>query len=291
MLSLTSCSRLPHAARVLRVTVLDVGQGDSIVIETPGHHTILIDGGGANDERVVDPHHYGERVILPFLRSEGVDAIDLLIVTHPHGDHVGGLPAVLDGIHVDQVLDGTVLPYGTLAYKTFISTMQAHKIPYRHASRGMQLNFGDGVTGLVLNPPASGRPYGSQTDNATVNNYSVVLRLTYGKTHIMLDGDAQFEAENNILAAGYDVQADVLKTGHHGAGNATSDAWLDAVRPKYAAISCGLHNHFGHPNPAMLARLKAHHVIAFRTDHDGAITFTSDGNTVTASSFVEGDPH
>ena len=147
----------------------------------------------------------------------------------------------------------------------------------------MRLDLGGGVTADVLNPPATGTPYGTQTDDATVNNYSAVLRLGYGRTHFLLTGDAETEAEQNILATGCDLSCDVLKAGHHGAANATGDDWLARVRPRYAAISCGAHNPFGHPSPATLARLAAHHVTTFCTAKNGAITFVSDGGTVTAN--------
>ena len=276
----------PHQPGALRVTVLDVGQGDSIVVETPNGHVMLIDGGGANGEKTVDPGHVGERVVVPYLRYRGIQKIDLLVLTHPHGDHVGGLIAVLQSIPVGQVMDGTILPYPTIGYTQFLQSIRTLKIPYTHAVRGMHIDLGAGVSADVLNPPATGRAYGSLPDNSTVNNYSAVLRLTYGSTHFMLDGDAQDEAEQNMLNAGLNVSADVLKTGHHGAGNASSDPWLAAVHPQYAAISCGRHNHFGHPHPLTLARLAAHHIIVFRTDQNGAITYTSDGTTVTAVPFI-----
>jgi len=142
------------------------------------------------------------------------------------------------------------------------------------------------VSADVLNPPASGTPYGTNPDDATINNYSVVLRLTYGRTHFVLTGDAEAEAEVSMLAACPALSADVLKAGHHGAANASGDAFLARVHPRFAAISCGLHNHFGHPAPATLARLAAHGIQIFRTDHNGAVTFVSDGQIVTAAPFV-----
>jgi len=180
-------------------------------------------------------------------------------------------------VHVDAVLDGTVLPYDTPPYEAFLKEIASDHIPYRHAVRGTHLDFGDGVTGDVLNPPAIGTPYGTETDNATVNNYSTVIRLSYGKTHVMLDGDAEEQAEDNMLASADDVSADVLKCGHHGAANATSNTWLDRVRPRYAAISCGLHNSFGHPSPQTIDRLRAHGIVPTVTATAGAAVYVSDG--------------
>lgn len=270
----------------LRVVVLDVGQGDSLFVETPSGRTMLIDGGGANDESRAEQTEVGDQVLLPFLRSQGVNHLDLVVLTHPHGDHVGGLTAVLREEPVGVVLDGTRLPYPSPAYTAFLGQVRQKHIRYQHAVRGMRLDLRDGVVADVLNPPAQGLPYGTNPDNGTVNNYSAVLRLTYGQTHFLLDGDAETDAEASMIAATEDLSADVLKVGHHGAGNATSDTWLDRVHPRYAAISCGAHNLFGHPNPATLARLAAHHVQVFRTDKNGAITFESDGQIVTAKPFL-----
>lgn len=270
----------------LRVTVLDVGQGDSIFVQTAGGRTILIDGGGANDESKADQTDVGERVLLPFLRYQGINRLDIVVLTHPHGDHVGGLAAVLREEQVGVVLDGTRLPYPTPAYGAFLAQISRKHIPYQHAVRGTRLDLGDGTLAEVLNPPADGFPYGTNGDNACVNNYSAVLRLTYGRTHFLLDGDAETDAETSMLAAYPNLSCDVLKCGHHGANNATGDDWLARVRPRYAAISCGAHNTFGHPHPDTLARLASHGIKVFRTDKNGAITFISDGKTVTAQPFL-----
>jgi len=278
---LTAHQRRPDAEK-LRMTVLDVGQGDSIFVQTPSGRTLLIDGGGSNDETNAAQTDIGERVLLPFLRFQGVNRLDIVILTHPHGDHVGGLPAVLREVPVGVVLDGTRLPYPTPAYTAFLTQIRQKRIPYQHAIRGMRLDLGDGAVGEFLNPPAPGLPYGTNPDNATVNNYSAVLRLTYGRTHFLLDGDAQTEAEASMLSSYPDLSCDVLKCGHHGANNATGDGWLERVHPRYAVISCGAKNLFGHPHPDALARLAAHNVQVFRTDKNGAVTFVSDGQTVTA---------
>ncbi len=275
--------------KTLRVTVLDVGQGDCICVQTPSGRVLLIDGGGANDESAGAHERrdaVGERVVLPFLRYEGINRVDVLVLTHPHGDHVGGLPAVLRDEEIGAVLDGTRLPYPSPSYTEFLRLVRQKRIPYAHAARGMTINLGDGVRADVLNPPADGFPYGTGGDDATVNNYSAVLLLTDGRTRFLLTGDAETAAEDAIEAAAPDLSADVLKVGHHGAGNATGDSWLARVRPRFAAISCGAHNVFGHPAPATVARLAAHHVQTYCTAWNGAITFVSDGRTVTAHPFL-----
>lgn len=283
---LTSCAQVPDHQK-LRLTVLDVGQGDCLLVETPSHRTMLIDGGGSNDDMQVDPRQVGLKTIIPYLHYRGINSLDLIVLSHPHSDHVGGLSSVLREVKVGAVLDGDVLDNPTPSYKACLDVIRAKHIPYRHAVRGTHIDFQDGVSGDFLNPPNGGAAYGTDTGNDTMNNYSAVLRLTYGKTHFLLDGDAENEAEADMLAHGEDVEADVLKCGHHGAGNATSDAWLSRVHPRFAAISCGLRNTFGHPNPGTIERLHAHGVQTFRTDLNGAIIFESDGQAVTAAKTIE----
>lgn len=252
---------------------------------------MVIDGGGVNDEtRPEEGADVGERVVVPYLHARGINRVDVLVLTHPHGDHVGGLLSVLREEPVGAVLDGTVLPYPTPAYSAFLAGVKGHQLSYKHACWGMHLDLGDRVTADVMNPPASGTPYGETPDNSTVNNYSVVLRLTYGRTHFLLMGDAEAAAEQALLDSGADLTADVLKAGHHGAANASGEALLARVHPHFAAISCGRHNHFGHPAPATLARLASQGIQTFRTDQNGAVTFVSDGQTVEARPFISTPP-
>jgi competence protein ComEC len=279
--------RLLHGAGTgapgrLVVDVIDVGEGDCILIETPSGRTMLIDGGGSRNESVESD--VGEQVVVPFLRSRGIGEINVLLITHPHGDHVGGLSAVLRNCRVDTVLDGDVLPYPSKTYQLLLAQIRADHIAYHKARRGETVDFGDGVRGVVLSPPPGVLAFGTGLDDKTINNYSAVIRLTYGRRAFLFDGDAEAEAEQTMLnyyGAAY-LASDFLKVGHHGSKNASSDAWLSAVHPSIGAISCGYHNIFGHPHPDTLARLAAHHVQVFRTDLDGTIEVVSDGNTLSA---------
>jgi competence protein ComEC len=280
----------PDAGR-LRVTAIDVGQGDSTLIQTPGGRTILIDGGGSGDETDADASDVGVKIVVPFLSYLGINRLDVLVLTHPHGDHVGGLAAVLRAQEIGTILDGTTLPYPSPAYAQFRALARRRHIPYARAVRGMGLDMGDGVRLRVLNPPPSpafgtAATYGTGTDDAAINNYSASLLVQYGRTRFILTGDAETEAEGAMLDAHGDLACDVLKAGHHGSKNATGDDWLQRLQPRQAVISCGRHNHFGHPAPSTLARLDAHGVQTFRTDLQGAVTFVSDGRTVTARPFL-----
>lgn len=275
----------------LRVTAIDVGQGDSTLIQTPAGRTILIDGGGTSDETNADASDVGVKIVVPFLHFLGINRLDVLVLTHPHGDHVGGLAAVFRAQEIGTILDGTLLPYPSPAYTQFRALVRQKRIPYAQAVRGQTLDMGDGVVLHVLNPPTTpafgqSAEYGTGTDDATINNYSTSLLVEYGRTRFILTGDAETEAEGAMLDARADLACDVLKAGHHGSRNATSDDWLARLQPSHAVISCGRHNRFGHPAPATLARLDAHGVQTFRTDKQGAITFVSDGRTVTARPYL-----
>lgn len=280
-------SLIPGHRPVLKVDVIDVGAGDCILVRTPTGRTMVIDGGGSDagdhSRRAVESP-IGEKVVVPFLRSAGVAEINVLLITHPHGDHVGGLAAVVRDMKVDDVLDGTNLPYSPGAYDALQTQIRAAHISEYPARRGATINFGDGVRGEILNPSAQGRSYGTGDDNDTINNYSAVLRLTYGKTVMLFDSDAESDAESNMLRAypAAHLRADFLNVGLHGSRNTSSDAWLDAVQPRIAVISCAKNNTFAHPSPETLARLTSHHVRVLRTDRDGTIEIESDGTRLTA---------
>lgn len=270
---------------------VDVGQGDCTLVLTPSGRTLLVDGGGTSDDLAAGELDVGAKIVVPFLQFLGINQIDVLVATHPHGDHVGGLAAVLRGPRVGLVLDGTMLPYPSPTYIEFRDLVGRKQIACARAVRGQTLDMGDGVRVLVLNPPptnayGTSALYGTGSDDATINNYSVSLQIDYGATRFILTGDAESEAEGAMLGAHGDLRCDVLKAGHHGSKNATGNDWLSRLTPRHAIISCGRHNHFGHPAPATLARLAAHGTEIFRTDKQGAITFVSDGKTVTARPFL-----
>ena len=246
-----------------------MGQGDSALVRTPSGRTILIDGGGRPEQD--DTDIIGMKVIEPFLRRQIVNRIDIVVLTHPHDDHIQGLIPVLRDFRVGMVLDPGI-PHGSESYRRFLSMIQARHIPYRRAVRGQVISFGDGVEMGVLHPP----PELLATDDE--NDNSAVLRFTYGKSAVLFTGDAGEDAESDILASGADLRSDVLKVGHHGSGSSSSLAWLDAVRPRLAVISVGATNPFGHPSPDVLARLSSRKVRVLRTDQCGAVTLSLSRN-------------
>ena len=272
---------LRSTPETLTAVFLDVGQGDCIFVRTPSGHTMLIDGGGRSGDPKTDI--IGPRVVEPFLRREAVNKIDLVVLTHPHEDHVQGLVSVVRDFRVGMVLDPGI-PQGSKAYQEFLKTIQRRHIPYSRAIRGQEVGFGDGVHARVLNPGPS-HLVGTEDDT---NNNSVVLRITYGKSAILLTGDAGAEAERDILGSGEHPASDVLKVCHHGSVTGTSDEWLDAVRPKIAIISVGK-NSFGHPSKEVEKRLAGRGIKVYQTDRDGAITVSISAAGLSVNTSLKSD--
>lgn len=242
-----------------QVTFLDVGQGDCIVIELASGHTVLVDG-GKKDERM----DFGERVVYPFLRSKGISRLDLVILTHSDGDHLGGLLYVLERLKTDKVLEPQV-PDSSELYQKFLEIIREKGVQYVKAEAGMRFIFSDSVRLDILHPRIGQQP-------ESQNDASVTARLAVGGQSVLLTGDLETPGEGVVLAGGSDVRSTVLKIGHHGANTSTGEAFLDAVAPEIAVIQVGKWNSYGHPRPETLERLKARGIKVFRTDLTGAVT-------------------
>ena len=257
-------SDLPPTGEVLTVAVLDVGQGDSILVRSPTGQTMVIDAGtGASDAN--------ERIV-PRLRQWGVNRITYVVLTHPDQDHVGGMPALLQAMPAENVaFSGQVST--NLAYRDFLELVRDKAISAIKARRGVTLDLGPDVTAEVLNPPSD-----LFEDD---NNNSVVIKLTFGQVSFLLQGDAETEAIGSMIGAGLNLSATVLKVGHHGSSNGTNEALLQAVNPRYALISVGLDNPYGHPHRETLGLLGRWKVAVYRTDQQGMITVTTDGRDLT----------
>lgn len=269
----------------LEATVLDVGQGDSVLVVSPHGHTLLIDGGGAftgfpsrSERSGADP---GEEAVSPYLWSRGFQRLDIVALTHAHQDHIGGLKAVIENFRIGKLWIGREVPSASLANLEDLARRKG--IAIEHESRAKAFSW-DGATGEFLWPETTA----ASEDLTAANNDSLVLRLSFGSQRILLPGDAEEQAERAILRenSAEAMHADVLKIGHHGGRNSSVPDFLAAVRPSLAIISAGADNPYGHPSPEVLQRLESAGVRVLRTDRDGAVHVTTDGQTIEASCFV-----
>lgn len=254
------------ASGTLEVYFFDVGQGDSELIRLPGGENILIDAGTSSTEDEL----VGE------LRSLGAETLDLVVATHPHADHIGGMAAVIDAFDVRQVVMPRISESDTPTTKTYENLLQSiadKGLTIMPAEPGDELLSSGGAVLTVLAP--NGEDYGD------LNNYSVVLRLTYGEDSFLFTGDAEEASEEEMLSLDWPLTATVLKCGHHGSETSTSPAFLDAVSPQYAVISCGVDNDYGHPDAVTLEKLEAAGAEVFRTDRQGTILASTEGSGVT----------
>ena len=269
----------------MELTVLDVGQGDSLFLVSPNGKTLLIDGGGAFGGFPGRPEHLatdpGEEAVSTYLWSRGFKSIDVVAVTHGHQDHLGGLTAVLQNFKVGTLWVGREVA-GT-ALQKLEELANSRGVTVAHELRGEQFHW-DGAEGQVLWPEAA-------SDTGTLppkNNDSIVMRWEFGTRAFLLPGDAEKQAERQILAENSpeNLQADVLKIGHHGSKNSTTEDFLAAVHPRLAVISSGENNSYGHPSPELLERLGKAGVRVLRTDRNGAVHILTDGSDLEVSCFV-----
>ncbi len=258
----------PTRGQPLTVMFLDIGQGDATLIHSPGGRTMLIDGGnGASD---------ADNVILPALQAWGGDRLDVMVVTHPDQDHIGGLPRVIETVPVSQVvLTGQV--HTTQTYERLLTAIRDKKLPAVRARGGMSLDFDPALTTSILGPTDA------LVESDDTNNASIVIRMTYGTVTFLFVGDAEETEEAVIMNSGADVHAQILKVGHHGSRNSTSLDWLQAVSPQVGVISVGENNRYGHPHPEVLELLSRFGVKVYRTDQQGTITVVTDGTTYQVS--------
>jgi competence protein ComEC len=240
--------------------VLDVGQGDAILIEAPDGRRVLVDGGPSGDALV---QALGEA--LPASERE----IDLVVLTHAQDDHVTGLVELLRVYEVSQVLEGP-LAGETGAYGAWREVVDAEGAIRHRASAGQVIEVGD-VRIEVVAPDGV-------IAGGDANENSVVLRVVYGEVTFLLTGDLGEEGEAALLDAGFELGSTVLKVGHHGSDGATTRPFLDAVSPAVAVVSAGEGNAFGHPAPGL--RLRLGEVPLFRTDRNGSVRFETDGTSV-----------
>ncbi len=264
-----------HVPGVLQVSTLDVGQGDAILVITPDGKTMLVDAGGLVGQPPDSRFDIGEEVVSPALWARGIQRLDAVAISHAHQDHIGGMAAVLANFKPRVMLVGNN-PVSH-AYGELLAQAASQGIPVEQHRQGDTWQFGQSTTVQTLWPS---REYVPKAEPG--NNDSLVLRMVYGGTSALLEGNAQAPAEAGMLSAGL-PHTDLLKVGHHGSSSSSIPAFLAALSPQYGAISCGRHNFYGHPKPVTLDKLGEAHVLTLRTDTVGESDFLLDGLHVTAA--------
>lgn len=251
----------------LKVSYIDVGQADSILIQIPNGKNVLIDAGNNGDAGI----------ITSYLKGQSVNKLDIVIATHPHEDHIGSMDTIIKTFDIGQVImprkDAT-----TQTYKDMITAIQGKGLKVTEAKAGLKLDLGPEVNALLLAPNSTGYE--------DVNNFSAVLKLSYGTNTFLFNGDAADQSENEIIKGGFNLKADVLKVGHHGSATSSSAAFLSKVQPKYAVISVGKGNTYGHPTQDTIARLANIDAKVYRTDQSGTIVAESDGTNITINAIA-----
>jgi len=246
---------------VLEVHFIDVGQGDAILIKAPNNKNLLIDTGNLSTAYKLKS----------YLKERGVSALNALIITHLHSDHVGGLFCVLPEVFVEKIYDnGTVLP-GNDFYEEYINIIKTLRVKRQIIREGDIMSLGRLVL-QVLSP--------SDPLTMDLNADSVVVKITYGKITFLMAGDLNGKGEDRLLNKGIDLQSQVLKVGHHGACDATSEAFLEKVNSEIAIICVGKDNRYGYPSAETVERIKRRKIKLYRTDRDSTIVIQTDGENI-----------
>ena len=274
--SLTACSfsfedlassTLPETD-VLTVHFIDVEQGDSTLITFPDGKTMLIDGGP----------QYNSYNLINYISNLGIETIDLLVATHPHEDHIGGLADVLDNFAVGEVFMPSIPESDTpttRVYEQFLTAVINEDCAVTEASAGTVILKEENISAECVAP--GGTNYGN------LNLYSAVVRLQFNSIKFLFMGDAESENESEILAGGFDVDADIIKVGHHGSNTSSSRKFIKKVSPTVGVISCGEDNRYGHPHEEILNLFESSSTDIYRTDLNGTVIVECRGNNYTVS--------
>ena len=243
----------------LRVHFINVGQADAILVQSQ-QANLLIDAGKNGDGQMV----------VDYLKQQGIQKLDVVMGTHPHEDHIGGLDTVIKQYDVKKVYLPKV-NHNTKTYQDVLLALKDKHLKATAAAGGQEFALG-GATVEIIAP--------NSEKYKELNNYSIVCKVTYGETSFLLPGDAEELSEKEMLKQGYNLKADVLKVGHHGSHSSTSEAFLKAVAPELAVISVAKENDYGHPHQEIMQRLAAHKVKVYLTSQVGTIVMNSDGKEI-----------
>lgn len=245
---------------VMKVNYIDVGQGDSILVQVNGKNLLIDAGPNSSTDKLVS-----------YLNKQNIKKLDFVVATHPHEDHIGAMDTIINKYNIGEFY----APKKTTTTKTFESMVNALKsknIKINAATAGVSLDLGKNVKCEMIAPNAP--------NYEDLNNYSAVIKITYGNSKFLFMGDAESLSEKEILNKNHDISSDVLKLGHHGSSSSSSKAFLDKVSPKIAIISCGKNNDYGHPHKETSTEMKKRNIQVYRTDIDGSIVLISDGKKI-----------
>ncbi len=259
-----SSSEVQKLQGELKLTMIDCGQADSFLLEQNGN-TCLVDCGTRSTGKDV----------VKYLKDKGITKIDYLFGTHPHDDHMGGMYDVITNFEIGKVIlpeikNGEVT---TNWYLKLMKELKTGKYNLEYSQVGEIYNLGE-ATIRVIGPIW-------EVKNSDLNNYSIVLKVSFGEMDVIMTGDAEKEVEKAILSSGIDLDAEILKVGHHGSDTSTSEEFLDAISPDYALISAKLGNKYNHPVKETMENLKSREIPVYRTDENGTVVATITYNNVT----------
>lgn len=259
-IDLTQDSKVPKDSKLI-ISYMDVGQGDAAYIKVNGND-ILIDAGPRSNSKE----------LLEQLKAKNIDDFELVIATHPHEDHIGGMVDVFKEYEV-KAFYSPKITHTTKTYENLVKAVKDEGLKTKELKGGMVIDLGEGAKFEVFTPQKS--------EYEELNDYSPIMKLSFGDTSYLFTGDAEKLAEEEALAKyKTSLDSDVIKFGHHGSSSSSSNAFIEAVSPKYGIISCAKDNKYGHPHRETLDIIKKYNIKTFRTDTDGEIILTSDGKSI-----------
>ncbi|AQW27160.1 ComEC/Rec2 family competence protein [Clostridium perfringens] len=259
-IDLTQDSKVPKDSELM-ISYMDVGQGDAAYIKVNGND-ILIDAGPRSNSKE----------LLEQLKAKNIDDFELVIATHPHEDHIGGMVDVFKEYEV-KAFYSPKITHTTKTYENLVKAVKDEGLKTKELKGGMVIDLGEGAKFEVFTPQKS--------EYEELNDYSPIMKLSFGDTSYLFTGDAEKLAEEEALAKyKTSLDSDVIKFGHHGSSSSSSNAFIEAVSPKYGIISCAKDNKYGHPHSETLDIIKKYNIKTFRTDTDGEIILTSDGKSI-----------
>ena len=254
---------LNSTAQNLKIHFIDVGQGDSILIENPGGENILVDGGDRADRIAAE--------IINYLKDRKIKKLDYIISTHPHADHIGGLADIIDNFEVEKVLDSGKI-HSSKTYENYLIKIDQKNIDFDTPRQGDKIELGESKI-IFLHPDQALKDY-------SLNNSSLVFVLKYKEQNFLLTGDIENEIEKELLRENQNLKADLIKVPHHGSDSSSYAPWIKNLNTKIAVIQVGAENHYGHPSQKIIDLYQKMGARIYRNDLNGNIVITADGKNL-----------